>query len=308
MSEHFPKVRIYTEDHQILIRDGLDICFYMRRSHRELAQGVQSALELYRRAIAPRTLDWYVDHDGEWQPLDARGWDSIHRELFENSWPLIELKDAPGGEQEFRFEYRGKWFEDPRGLDRPDMVSAVSFWLPTEFLEVHGPSRVQALALELAECFPLDSGHAGLAFNALTGLLSGPEEWRRLAFRYPGMDFGGLGHTHWYLGTRIRAPHWLTFLGPSVLGALGGAPGLRARLSSPDTTIQPLQGDRAVVTLGPWPDAGDLEAHRTLPKYRELALVLKPWLYQQPPSPHDWTAEYRQRWERRFLDLLPAGG
>jgi hypothetical protein len=94
----------------------------------------------------------------------------------------------------------------------------------------------------------------------------------------------------------------MTFLGQPVLGEIGGAEGLRARLSSPGTTVEPWEGARAVVTLGPWPEAGDLEAGRTLPEYRELARVLEPWLYQRPPSPNDWTAEYRQRWERRFLD------
>ncbi|HLM43445.1 MAG TPA: type VI immunity family protein, partial [Myxococcaceae bacterium] len=76
-----------------------------------------------------------------------------------------------------------------------------------------------------------------------------------------------------------------------VLGELGGAAGLRARLHSPGTTVQELEGERVVVTLGPSPDAGDTEQGRTLPAYRELARVLEPWLYLTS-----------SQWERRFLD------
>ncbi|HEX8699880.1 MAG TPA: DUF3396 domain-containing protein, partial [Myxococcaceae bacterium] len=222
--------------------------------------------------------------------------------LLETQWPIVELKDTPGGVQAFRFEYHGKWFEDPRKLNEPNMVSAVSFWLPTEFLAARGPEQVRQLALELATLLPFNSGHAGLSFNALTGLFSGPEEWRDLAFRYPGMDIGGLDSIDWHLGTRIRAPHWLTFLGQPVLDELGGVSGLRSRLSAPGTTVEPLAGNRSVVTLGTWPEAGDMQEGRNLPEYRELARALEPWLYQQPPLRNYRPSETWQRWERRFLD------
>ncbi|HYO68655.1 MAG TPA: type VI immunity family protein, partial [Archangium sp.] len=95
---------------------------------------------------------------------------------------------------------------------------------------------------------------------------------------------------------------WLNFLGSPVLGALGGAAGLRARLRSPGTTVQELDGERAVVTLGTWPEAGDMEQGRTLPEYRELAHVLEPWLYMNRGNWSGFSDEDVRRWERRFLD------
>jgi hypothetical protein len=68
----------------------------------------------------------------------------------------------------------------------------------------------------------------------------------------------------------------MNFLGQPVLGELGGVAGLRSLLHSPGTTVHELNGERAVVTLGPWPEAGDLAQGRTLPAYRELAPVLEP--------------------------------
>ncbi|HEX8697211.1 MAG TPA: type VI immunity family protein, partial [Myxococcaceae bacterium] len=78
--------------------------------------------------------------------------------------------------------------------------------------------------------------------------------------------------------------------------------GLRERLKSPETTVQELPGDKAVITLGAWPEAGDLEKGEVLPAYRELARVLEPWLYHRETPMLQQSEEETRRWERRFLD------
>ncbi len=87
-----------------------------------------------------------------------------------------------------------------------------------------------------------------------------------------------------------------------MLGELGGAAGLRSRLHAPGTTVEELDADRAVVTLGEWPEAGDTEKGQDLPAYRELARVLEPWLYHEEYGVSDFNRENVRRWERRFLD------
>jgi hypothetical protein len=117
------------------------------------------------------------------------------------------------------------------------------------------------------------------------------------------MDIPGTSLLSPWIGTRLRGASWLTFLGQPVLGELGGVAGLRSRLNAPGTTVQELTGDRAVVTLGPWPEAGDTDQGQVLPAYRELARVLEPWLYHQSTRGGvDFSAEDTLRWERRFLD------
>ena len=61
--------------------------------------------------------------------------------------------------------------------------------------------------------------------------------------------------------------------------------------------MQELDAERAVVTLGEWPEAGDMARGHTLPAYRELAHVLEPWLHLERSS-----QETPRRWERRLLD------
>ncbi|HEX8705823.1 MAG TPA: DUF3396 domain-containing protein, partial [Myxococcaceae bacterium] len=219
--------------------------------------------------------------------------------LHAESWAIIQLHDAELSDMRFHFEYHGRQLVDLLGEDDPDEVSTLSFWLPSEFLEEQGPSHVRELALALATPLPFCSGYAGLSFNGDMDLMGVTREVVKRCFRYPGMDVCTL---QWKLGTRIHGVQWMTFLGQPVLGELGGAAGLRARLHEPGTTVQELEGERAVVTLGPWPEAGDTEQGQQLPSYRELARVLEPWLYEDRIVDPEFPPEQKRRWERRFLD------
>jgi hypothetical protein len=275
----------------------------MHRSHQEFATGVVRALEAFTRAIRPATLSWYPDMEGDWQSLDGTTWERVRNELLEYPSPYITLRNRPDGAPEFQFEYRGVSLEETGPFDEPGRACLATFGLSTEFLEEHGPGRVRELTLELASHLPFNSGYASLSFNALYDLLGVTQRVNSMCFRYPGMDVLE-DFIYRDIGTRIPGAYWLTFLGPPVLGELGVVKGLRARLSSPGTTVEPLGDERAVVTLGQWPEAGDLEAGRNLPAYRELARVLEPWLYHDSGRVFDsgFPPEDKLRWERRFLD------
>ncbi len=300
MSEHYPRFRI-TWDHYsaLAIREALSICFYMRRTHQELGASVLRALEVYRHAVGPQALAWYADDQEDWSELDDQGWDCTRRKLLEGPFASVELHESLEGAGQFRFDYQGRWLENPVDAGRTDIVSAVRFWLSTEYLEEHGPARVLALALALARELPFDSGHAGLSFNAEEGL-GVFRAIHRVCFQYPGMDIPD--HLDEHLGTRLRGVHWVNFLGPSVLGELGGVQGLRTRLTSPGITVEPFGAQRACIILGEWPEAGDTAQGRLLPAYRELARVLEPWLYHRKIPFQYFTEEDTLRWERRFLD------
>ena len=194
------------------------------------------------------------------------------------------VEGASKTENRYLFDYWGKKnLEALPEKHRPGPVCAATFWLPTEFLEEHGPARVRDLAMSWRLPLPLCSGHGGLSFNAEYSLVGVRREVARYWLRYRGIDvYDSPEHYSWGVGTRVRGPHWLTFLGQPVLGELGGAARLRARLHSPGTTVQEMEGDKVLVTLGEWPEVGDMERGDTLPAYRELARVLEPWLFRDP--------------------------
>ena len=205
--------------------------------------------------------------------------------------------------QRYRFDYFGKSSGNPDFWRiHPDAVSAVRFVLPTEYLEKHGPERVRALALELAEPLPLCSGHVGLSWNADLDVLGVSDEIRKLCFRYPGMELIDIEAIGLGLGTRVYGATWMTFLGPPVLGELGGVEGLRSRLREPGTTVQALGAEQAIITLGEWPEAGDTEQGLLLPAYRELARVLGPWQYRHPGRFRGFSDEDMRRWNDRFRE------
>jgi hypothetical protein len=90
--------------------------------------------------------------------------------------------------------------------------------------------------------------------------------------------------------------------GRSAAVVIGGSQGLRSRLHSPNVTVEEMTGDRAIITLGEWPESGDMEKGQMLPAYRELAHALGPWLYFEPQARlPDLSPEETRRWDHRFL-------
>jgi len=299
MSKHHPQIRLRKPNGVPIACDALSINFYMRHPHHELAPALVRSFERYRHAMGEHVLGQYLEETGNWVELDDSGWERLHRETLDAPFANYDLREMTGEESLYRLDYRGPLFVPPS--EEPSRVCAVSFWLPTEYLEEHGPGQVRELALELAAPLPFCSGHAGFAFNTEHDLLYAKPELRKLCFLHPGMDAPRLSTLAIELGTKVRSASWLTFLGQPVLGELGGASGLRSRLHSPDVTVQELEGERVVVTLGPWPEAG--EEGRMPPAYRELARLLEPWLFHERYLlDSTLTPEELRRWERRLLD------
>ncbi|WP_375754649.1 type VI immunity family protein [Corallococcus exercitus] len=304
MSRPVPQIRegIDIEDQWVvLVREGISIAFYMRQPHEVMASAVWRALERYRQAVSPRQPGWYVDSSGDWQPLDSEGDAVIRKRLLESS-ALVELIERPDSVTGIAFNYRGQskavaGFEE----EERERTCALEFRLPIEFLDEQGPEWIRSLAIDLGRELPWNSGHVGLSLEVGSWTRTLTPRLREVTRRHPGFDLNQLDRLALYLGTKLRPPAWLNFLGPPVLNELGGAEVLRSRLHSPSTQVEALSPERAVVSLGPVPEAGDLETGDTLPAYRELARVLEPWLYVHKGEWGGLTEAEVRQWERRFL-------
>lgn len=310
-------------EERLLVRDLVRIVFFIPHDHFDIAAGVSHALDSYLRAVESRPEALALHTCCYWEPgkLDDRGWELIRRALrpevrkyFEDYTPdeaLHAEKEGAdpyfsvsgGGDSGFYFGYHARIpsRQPPRGS-----VSVLRVTLPTEFLEERGHAFIHELTLDMASQLPFASGHAGLALSTWSSVDGQLERLRPAIFRHPGFDIRDAS-IHGNMGSRLDGIHWMNLLGQPVLGELGGAGGLRARLQAPTTTVQELGGERAVVTLGPYPEAGDLARSQDLPAYRELARVLERW---QEPFPWAWLRregrphdeEELRRWWRRFLD------
>ncbi len=303
MDEHYPRIRRYAlvdgGEPWLFIRESVNITFYMRRSHQEVVHAVMRALDVYLQAVGPGKLGWYADSEADWRELDTQTRETLRREFLHPRGAHVSLAGTPGDLSGYEFSYYGEQSNEspPR-----DPMCAVAFWLPTEYLEEHGPGQVRELVLKLAAGLPFNSGHAGLAFLFPEGVLGTTESLRDECLRYPGLDVPGFSTASMFIGTRVKGVHWLNLLGQPVWGELGGAEGLRSRVRSPGTTVQEIDGQRGLVTLGPWPEAGDVREGHLLPAYRELARVLEPWLYEERFDWGGFSREEMRRWKRRFLE------
>ncbi len=314
MSEHYPRVRQYSEDGLLTLRDGLIICFFMRRPHGEIGPAVTRALDLYLDAIGPEKLGWYVDLqsdydpeeykgvEAEMRPLDGKWWAKARADLSDPTSCILQLEEHADQVGGFHFEYYGRQPETLNTPTQQDVVSAVSFWLPTEYLEEQGPARVRELATAMARELPLNSGYVSLAFNYLVRFKAVVQAVHEKCFRYPGLDVHDLSEASMETGTRVRGAYWLNFYGQPLLGQLGGAKGLRQQLESREVAVETVGEEKVLVALGEWPDSGDVERKSELRPYRALARVLEPHLYEERHRWFGFSREQLRRWQRRFLD------
>lgn len=310
-------------EERLLVAGLLRVVFFIPHDHVDIAAGVSHALEIYLRAVegGSGALSEYTCCDWDARTLDEQGLQLIRRTLqprarrfFEDYSPEEAVDPEKAGAEPyvglhgvrdsgFGFSYHARlpWRETP-----PGSVSVLRMTLPLEYLETQGAARVRELVVEMASRLPFASGHAGLALD-----IAYPR-WERLdllwplIFRHPGFDIRD-ATVRDNMGTRVDGIHWLNFLGQPVLEEFGGVAGLRGRLKSSSISVEPMDGARALVSLGPEPEAGDLTRGQTLPAYRELARLFAPKL-----EPFAWAflrrqgrvreADLLREWWRRFFD------
>jgi hypothetical protein len=306
MTERMPVIRLRNQNGTLLARDGVVLCFFMRRSHEEVASAVWRALQTYLRAIPPNSLNWYGSDDGDTLPLDDKGWEIIRRTLLDRRWGgarIVELDELCSEVGGYHFEYHGRRLDAPMFSHDEGSTCGMSFSFPTEYLLEHGPAHLRALALEMARELPLSFGYASLAAVSPRGQwYPVRKELLGLLCHYYGLDFYHLSDTSRIIGTGARGAYWLTFLGQPLLGQIGGER-LRQQLSFPEVSLLPMEGDRVLITLGEWPDALDTTQGHYVPQYHELACLLEPYF---PEETMGWTPMAKSNmyhWLRRLCRL-----
>ena len=299
MTHLYPRVRYFDEgpDGAVLVlREVVRLVLHLPFNHHALALPIQRAFERYLDSVGtgPDIFSEYslgyetaALHEDSWSNirqvlstpdeecfLDDEEDEQFLRTQVKNQFDRsVQLSSEEGGVTGYGFFY---WARLPWRTPRKNQMSLVSFSWPAEYLEARGPARMEEELSILAELLPYASGHAGLAFSSPN--LWGPsrQDIHEESLRYPGLD---VTHGQRELGSHIDGVHWLNFLGPEVLSRVGGLDALCSQLHSPSTTVTPLEGERARVSLGEAPQAGDLLQGDVLPAYQELERVLRPWLF-----------------------------
>jgi hypothetical protein len=305
MSERYPAIRLRDESNILTVRDGIIVCFFMRRNQQDIAPAVWRALQTYVRAIPPGSLAWYGTEQGDTDPLDATAWQYIREKILERPEAVgchVDLWEHEYEACGYNFQYVGRKIDDPLFSRDENATCGIAFTFPTEYLLEHGAAHLRALAIELSRELPFSSGYASLAFLARVRIVYPRQtELHTLLSRYLGLDYYSLDDTSDAIGTGARGAYWLNFLGQPLLGQLGGLDVLRQQLPFPEVSFEQLDSQRALLTLGEWPSALDTREGPPALPYRTLARLLEPYFPNETfPVRHIFDRETMPRWLRRL--------
>jgi Protein of unknown function (DUF3396) len=294
----------HSERGRVVATDAVAIAFFIDAVHAEAAARVLVAIDEFVQHVGFAALPWYLDEDGEEQPLDRGSYAELRARLVrtaraggEGGMRLIgDPRDVAGT----RVYYYG---EALPSAELPEWRNVLVFHLSrAAYLEL-GPARLRLWVRRLAQPIPYSFAYASPAilYDDAIGVAA------KLARRYPGLDILNQGAAATSIGDKAAGVYWLSYLGPALAAALGGAVELRARLAGAAEIVELADG-RVEMALGPEPALGDRNRREALPSYRRAAALLEPRLHipdivyfvEEDEVTPDRDAMIG--WHRRFLD------
>lgn len=148
--------------------------------------------------------------------------------------------------------------------------------LPVELAD--SPARLVRIAQDALAEFPLASGHCGysLLWDRTPAVDGEVCAWAApLLRRFPGLGYGKpISFTN-AAPAGLAATSWLTFLGPTLAGAMGGRATLKRSVPA-QVSVLPLGDGGVLLRAGDAPALGDLERKDPLALYRAVGRLLAP--------------------------------
>ncbi|EXI64486.1 MAG: hypothetical protein AW08_03675 [Candidatus Accumulibacter adjunctus] len=305
-----PKV-LKTDDETVLLRDGITAAFFLPPPLEATAAALQNAFDRYLAHVGLATLRWASvgAHAEEFRPLNAKS--------IERCRAMLSVEAARGRKlTAFRLldgrtdgdapEHGVSVIGNPIDAEEPLESNLLEFYFPSTTISTPESADVfVSLLLQLSEHLPIRYAYASPALHwaevaESEGLLAA----RRVAARYPGFDVSFNEVTRSDLGANTRGARWLTWLGPELVGRVGGFDRI-SMLAAAD--IHAVKLDRGVLLrAGRVPEIGDCNRGIDTPHLRALAAFLEPvTLFEEPALLHTAFADEEptrlREWERRFL-------
>jgi hypothetical protein len=160
-------------------------------------------------------------------------------------------------------------------------VGALKLVLPAETAAWH----MMSLAVELVSQLGFSSGHMGYSVNwdhrgKYAPLCRRTMGW--LARRFPGIDLPDIHCALMAVPFGIKRINWLTLLGETLAGELGGIDGLTERFADPGIGVQVLPHG-VLIAAGRSPGVGDVNRNDQLPLYHAVGRALAAIRSRQHP-------------------------
>lgn len=293
-----------TDQNGITAVDMLEIVFFLDPEVCTNPSYVVNAFEFFLNGIGRNRDHFYVDDEGDIQPLPADPREVLNTQLIV---PIREKDDVRlflvDGDRP-AYSYYAHYFYDYMELDERPKDEKIPLWfrIPQSVLVDEGPDTIISFALGLAEILPYTYGYVS------PGLTCEESFVNALPFihRYPGLNVANADSVAIDIDDRPLGAYWVNLFGARLNQTLGGLESLQSAFSEP-IRVTSCGKKGTCVIIGDVPDIGDTNRQNDLPLYRQLAAFLRP--YMQVPRVIYFTDEIgwadregQAAWHNRFFD------
>lgn len=294
----------HQEDTRVIAIDALVIAFFLNASHTQTAESVLEAIDAFVAFAGLSGFRYSLDEEGEAEILTPAAYQALRARFLQGAKDTGEGGIRLVGDEVhltgMRVYHYGQDLPRPKW---PHWRNVLTFHLSRSAYLEKGPSEVRGFARTVAQRLPFSFGYASpcVLYHQEINVAA------KLARRFPGMDILNQTAAAASLNDKVAGVYWLSFFGPTLGSALGGAQRVRAALSGV-AEVTELSDGKVELAIGEEPEVGDRNRKLELPAYRVVARFLEPYL-DIPEVVYffedDGITPDRQAmvdWHRRFLD------
>lgn len=293
------------EDGLTFVRESLVVAFFYHCSYHRISHGIEQIFSRWIEMTPPAARQWALvgPHAEEYKPLSARLLSRAQAELTRAAGKGGGIRMlCVGGPEEINADYHFAF----QGFDNPleNEACVIEFRFPVDLIDCDEFSNCVNFALWVASVLPYDSGYISraLVWGVDSQQMEFADAVQKWIFRHPGLDIADNLSSSMRIGSRVRGPYWMTFVGPTSSALIRDVE-MDAILKENGIELQHI-GDGLVFRVGPKPLRGDTNKGENLPEIRALAQLLFPITLLGDTMLDNCFIEptERARWERRFID------
>lgn len=293
---------------KVYVRNGVTLAFFLDQFVHECSDALTAVFDLFVTRTPPDALKWAIVNatSENWREVDARAMKRMRDSLApagarKRKFTAFEFNDFGDEAPQYSFILSDR----SKNKEQKDSRTLVQMTFPPSIID---DEHIDDLCSQIAEFTALLKPVSGYCSPSLLPADSPRDaafaKIRSIALRHPGYDVAMNEMTQSDIGMRVRGARWVTLLGPSLLGQLGGINALRSALPT-EVEVQDVAGI-AMIKAGRSPELGDKNRKLDIPHLRAVARILEPiTLFREIDLLSyfaDFDEDLLQRWERRFLD------
>jgi len=259
------------------LRVGYLVAFFLPGLFAKHVHDVRGVFERWVDLVPRDALQWSLigSSSTDVKPFGAQTLERCRAQLTAKAaakYAAFRLGGPEPSHPQFEFHLDGAAHED----DDVERGSASSIEVVFPWSTPH--ETVASFAMAAAEQLAYATGLATPALFFDAGLVgaAGRPVAARLAARYPGLELGVDGFA---LGDKMHGAHWLTFLGPAQVRALG-------RVEAPDLEVEPA-GHGVCLRASRAPELGDALAGDIPAGLRTIAQLVAPVTAAPPETANE---------------------